>query len=143
MNGNEPTAESDTVMPKQTGQIRANENSACSVNAMNDDDDDGTTVGFDGPTVDDDEDEWKTKRPRRKTKGLKVTFRSSCGKSRPPASHETQKKPMANAKIIADLQALERKRRHNEHGTRPIDALTFDKANIVASVGGQAAASER
>ena len=96
----------------------------------------------DGIIVGNDEDEWKTKRPRRKTKGLKVTLGSSCGKLRPPASHEPQKKPMTNAKYIAELQALERKRRHTEHDTRPIGALTFDKANTVASVGGQAAAPD-
>ena len=50
----------------------------------------------------------------------------------------------ANAKHIANLQALEAKRRqHSGHDIRPIDALTCDKANTVASVGGQAAAPEK
>ena len=30
-----------------------------------------------------------------------------------------------------------------EHGIRPIDALTFDRANTVASVGGQTATPEK
>ena len=37
---------------------------------------------------------------------------------------------------------MEKKRRHKEHDTRTIDALTFDKANTVASIGGQTATPE-
>ena len=37
---------------------------------------------------------------------------------------------------------MEKNRRHKEHDTRTIDGLTFDKANTVASVGGQAATPE-
>ena len=48
---------------------------------MDDDDIDGTTVGSDGNTVDDDRDEWIIQRSKKK-KERKVTFGSSCGKPR-------------------------------------------------------------
>ena len=61
---------------------------------------------------------------------MKVTFGSSVGGG------------TTNSKFTTNLQALEEKRGHSEHSTRPIDALTFDRANTVASVGGQTATPE-
>ena len=71
---------------------------ACNANATyNDDDDiDGTTVGFGGTTVDDDDNEWTTQRSKRKKKGQKVTFGSSCGGG------------TTNSKFATNLQALEK-----------------------------------
>ncbi len=54
-NGNEPTAAAET------GQIRVDQNSACSVSAT-DDEDDGTTVD------DDDDDDWTTTRSKKNKK---------------------------------------------------------------------------
>ena len=76
-------------------------------------------------------------------KTLKVTFGSSCGQSRPTTDRKLTKEPAASSKFATDLQALERKRSHNEHNARPTNALTFDKANTVASVGGEAATPEK
>ena len=47
-----------------------------------------------------------------------------------------------NSKFATNLQALEKKRGHGGHNARPIDALTFDRANTIASVGGQTATPE-
>ncbi len=53
-NGNEPIAAAET------GHIRVDQNSACSVSATDDDDD--------GTNVDDDDDDWTTKRSKKKKK---------------------------------------------------------------------------
>ena len=60
-NGNEPIVAADTEPPMQTGQIRVDQNSACSVSAT-DDEDDGTTVD------DDDDDDWTTTRSKKNKK---------------------------------------------------------------------------
>ena len=97
----------------ETGQNRVEHNNACSDSAIDDDND------------------WTIKQSKNKTKqGLKVTFGSSVGGG------------TTNSKFTTNLQALEKKRGHSEHSTRPIDALTFDRANTVASVGGQTATPE-
>ena len=109
--------------------------------------------------MDDEENGWTVMGSIKKQKGANVTFKSSRGQTRPPANHKLAKEPTANLKFANSLQALETKRSHKEKGSagsapapvvtsttghdiRPIDALTFDKANTVASIGGELASPE-
>jgi len=107
----------------------------------------------------DDGNDWTLKLSKKKMKRAKVAFRLPGERVNPIAKPKTAIGPNADAKFAKDLMALEEKRRHKERGStgsapvpvvahttrhdiRPIDALTFDKANTVASVGGQAAIPE-
>ena len=93
-------------------------------------------------------------------KNLIVTFEDSHKSTKPPTISEATKEPTANEKFATYLQALEEKRRRMEkgsagsapaivvnhttrHDVSHIDALTFDKANTVASIGGDMAAPEK
>jgi len=132
-----------------TGQKNAN-----NVSAIHDEDDD-----IDG-TDDDDKGNGWTVMCSKKKKNLRVTFEDSHKSTKPPVISEATKEPTENDKFAIHLQALEEKRRRMEkgsagsapatvvkHTTRhdisPIDALTFDKANTVASIGGDTAAPEK
>ena len=102
--------------------------------------------------MDDNEDKWTVKRSRKKTRRAKVTFDSSCGQMKSPVSHKLTNEHNANPKFATNLRALEKKRNYKEkgsagsapapvvtstteHNIRPIDALTFGRANTVASIG--------
>ena len=116
----------------------------------------------DGTTVDDEGDEWTVKCSKKKKKGAKVAFedlgttKRSQKEVRRALQEQGGRSSPENSKFIKSLQALEIKRGHKEkssagsalasvvtsttgHDIKPIDALTFDRANIVASIGGEQA----
>ena len=97
---------------------------------------------------------------QKEEKGANVSFGSSGGESKPPAKLKLANERNADLKFAEDLRALEAKRIHAEKGSagsapacvvtpttrhdiKPIYALTFDRANTVASIGGEPATPEK
>ena len=99
------------------------------------------------------------------TTGAKVTFedprtmKRSQKEARRALQEQGGRSSPENSKFITSLQALETKRGHKEkssagsapasvvisttrHGIKPIDALTFDRPNTVASIGGEQASPD-
>ena len=112
---------------------------------------------------DDEGDEWTVKGSKKKKKGAKVTFndpgKMKCSRKEVRrALQEQGGRSSPETKFVTNLQALEIKRGHQEKSSAgsapapvvttttdigPIDALTFDKINTVASIGGTPAAPDK
>ena len=123
-------------------------------------------VELDETAVDDGIGVWTVKCSKKKKKGSKVTFEDpravKCPHKKANGALKEQggRSSPETSKFIINLQALEKKRGRKEkssagsapapvvasttgHDIIPIDALTSDRANTVASIGGEPAAPDK